>query len=134
MTVLIFCMQPYSTMIHHLWKFHLLSISRTYSKNMYSMYGVAQNRPCEVGLRYIICSKWAQLAQNVISLYSRRGGSEACGCQYRKWGINIHFMYLRILWITLTPVVYYEVDSTIFLESVVDINNVGPIDINTECK
>ena len=28
-TVLIFCIQPYFTMIHHLWKFHQFSISRT---------------------------------------------------------------------------------------------------------
>ena len=32
-TVLIFSMQPHFTMIHHLWKFHFFSISRTYSKN-----------------------------------------------------------------------------------------------------
>ena len=50
-TVLIFCMQPHFTTIHHLWKFHLFSISGTYSKNRGGtpMYGDAQNRPCEVG-------------------------------------------------------------------------------------
>ena len=53
--VLIFCMEPHFAMIHHLWKFHRFSISRTYSKNRGHyvpplMYGVAQNRPCEVGL------------------------------------------------------------------------------------
>ena len=33
MTVLIFSIQPHLTMIHHLWKFHLFSISKTHLKN-----------------------------------------------------------------------------------------------------
>ena len=55
-TVPSFCMQHHFAMIHHLWKFHFFSSSRAYSKNRGGghsappMYGVAPNRPCEVGL------------------------------------------------------------------------------------
>ena len=62
MTVLIFSIQAHFMMIHHLWKFHLFSISKTHLKNRGGhkvpspMYGVAQNRPCEVGLMLL----WSQ--------------------------------------------------------------------------
>ena len=50
LTVLICYIKPHFTLIHHLWKFHFFSISRTYLKNS-AIYGVAQNRQCEVGLK-----------------------------------------------------------------------------------
>ena len=73
--VLIFCMEPHFAMIHHLWKFHLFSISRTYSKNRGKvpppMYGVAQNRSCGVGLKFQFLFEgaliWGRMTWGVLS-------------------------------------------------------------------